>query len=316
MADSTLHTTKPDSPIYLFQIGKGGVGKSTLSALLALAHARAGRRVSLLSLDPAHNQSDIFQMTFGESAVPAAERLRVREPDIDRWIARVLAETQQRMRENYTYLTALNLDQYFRVLRHAPGLEEFALRAVFQQTVHTETDAEIIVVDLPPTALALRFFSSPTTAGIWTEELLRLRRTIKEKRDIITRIRFGGREFEQDRVLVRLEEERTANEALRTLFSDPARARVTLVINPDLLSWMEARRIVTALEAVGITPGAVAVNKWTGHMDPHPFPSELSHIPRLHMPLAATPLVGIDRLLKYLDELAIDLAVPDGAPRA
>ncbi|MDT8323100.1 MAG: ArsA-related P-loop ATPase, partial [Bacteroidota bacterium] len=39
----------------IFHIGKGGVGKSTLAALTALAAAERGRRVLLLSLDPAHN---------------------------------------------------------------------------------------------------------------------------------------------------------------------------------------------------------------------------------------------------------------------
>ena len=166
MAEKSQHLTRSDSPRYLFQIGKGGVGKSTLSALLALAHARAGRRVALLSLDPAHNQSDIFQSVLGDAPVTVAPGLRVREPDIDRWIARVLDQTQQRIRENYTYLTSINLDQYMRVLRHAPGVEEFALRAVFQETTGAETEADVVIVDLPPTALALRFFSSPTLSGI------------------------------------------------------------------------------------------------------------------------------------------------------
>ena len=83
------------------------MGKSTLSALTALSQARAGRRVLLLSLDPAHNQSDIFQSSFGEMATVAAEGLEVREPDVNSWIARYLADVQQRMRESYTYLTAL-----------------------------------------------------------------------------------------------------------------------------------------------------------------------------------------------------------------
>ncbi|MDX9758385.1 MAG: ArsA-related P-loop ATPase [Bacteroidota bacterium] len=308
MAHSKPHTTSPASPVYLFQIGKGGVGKSTLSALIAMAHARAGRTVTLLSLDPAHNQSDIFQTPIGESPVTVAPGLRVREPDIDRWIARVLEETHQRMREHYSYLTALNLEQYFRVLRHSPGLEEFALRAAFQNATAADTDADIVVVDLPPTALALRFFSSPTLSGIWTEELIRLRRTIKEKREIITRIRFGRSERELDRVLVRLEEERRAYDALRTLFADPARARVTVVINPDLLSWMEARRIVTALAAVRTVPTALAVNKWTAETDRTPLPPELIAFPRLLLPLAPAPLIGLEPLRRYLEKLPIDLA--------
>lgn len=289
-------------PLCLFQIGKGGVGKSTLSALTALSLARNGKHVLLLSLDPAHNQSDIFQIEFGEHAITAAPHLQVREPDVDRWIARYLEDVQQRMRENYTYLTAINLDQYFRVLRHSPGLEEFALRAIFQETLRHHADADILVVDMPPTALAMRFFASPTLSGVWTEELLRLRGAIKEKREIITRIRFGKKEIEQDRVLTRLEEERDSNNSLRAHFANTAAARVTVVINPDFLSWMEARRIVAALAPLGITPTALAINKSIGDAELTSLPSELSQLPRFLLPHADHPLIGLNHLHTYLDQ--------------
>jgi arsenite-transporting ATPase len=42
-------------------VGKGGVGKSTASAALALALADRGARVHLLSTDPAHSLGDLFE---------------------------------------------------------------------------------------------------------------------------------------------------------------------------------------------------------------------------------------------------------------
>src|SRR2546425_13126753 len=48
----------------LFFGGKGGVGKTTCAAALALAASRSGRRVLLVSGDPAHSTSDMFQMRF------------------------------------------------------------------------------------------------------------------------------------------------------------------------------------------------------------------------------------------------------------
>ena len=41
--------------------GKGGVGKTTCSAAFALAASRRGKRVLLVSTDPAHSTSDIFE---------------------------------------------------------------------------------------------------------------------------------------------------------------------------------------------------------------------------------------------------------------
>lgn len=289
-------------PTCLFQIGKGGVGKSTLSALTALRYVREGRRVLLLSLDPAHNQSDIFETAFGEKAVEIVPGLTVREPDVDRWIARYLDEVQQRIRESYNYLTAINLDQYFRVLRHAPGLEEFALRAIFQDAFHSSGDRDLIVVDMPPTALALRFFASPTLSGVWTNELLRLRGMLKEKQEIITRIRLGKKEIEQDRVLRRLQEERNTNTALRELFADDARTKLTIVANPDRLSWMESRRIIASLAPLGISALRLAINKWNAADNLSALPDELAQLPRLTIPQSAVPLLGLPQLNSYLDQ--------------
>jgi arsenite-transporting ATPase len=55
---------KPDLQFF---IGKGGVGKSTTSAITAVHHARNSRDTLLVSLDPAHNQRDIFQQDFSET---------------------------------------------------------------------------------------------------------------------------------------------------------------------------------------------------------------------------------------------------------
>lgn len=311
MTAPASHTNPSDIPRCLFQIGKGGVGKSTLSVLTALAHARAGKRVLLLSLDPAHNLGDILASTFGDTpvripgVVPADSKghLDVIEPDVDRWIARYLEDVQQRVRENYRYLTALNLDQYFRVLRHSPGLEEFALRAVFQDALRRCAGHDLLVVDMPPTALALRFFASPTLSGAWTDELLRLRREIKEKREIITRIRLGKKTVEQDRVLTRLEEERETNASLKARFSDFRITHVTIVVNPDTLSWMEARRSVDALSAIDIPCGGLVVNRWTEGSDLATLPPEIGVLPRTLLPVSVAPLIGLPRLLAYLDDV-------------
>jgi arsenite-transporting ATPase len=302
-------------PTCLFQIGKGGVGKSTLSALMALEYAKAGRRVLLLSLDPAHNQSDIFETRFSDRTVEITPGLQVREPDVDRWISIYLDEVQQRIRENYTYLTAINLDHYFRVLKHAPGLEEFALRAIFQDALLVHQDRDVLVVDMPPTALALRFFSSPTLSGVWTEELLRLRTTIKEKQEIITRIRLGKKEIEQDRVLRRLEEDRAGNAALRDFFADGTHAKLTIVVNPDTLSWMESRRIITALASLLINPMRLAVNKCDEAADLTSLPDELSRLPRITLPSSQLPLLGMDRLNDYLDANPHNFAALQGDER-
>src|ERR1043165_5863385 len=49
----------------LFFGGKGGVGKTTCASAVALAASRSGKRVLLVSTDPAHSTSDIFEKPIG-----------------------------------------------------------------------------------------------------------------------------------------------------------------------------------------------------------------------------------------------------------
>ena len=275
----------------IFHIGKGGVGKSTISALTALAAARRGQRVLLLSLDPAHNQGDLFAEEFGDTAKPVCDGLAVIEADIERWIARYLDEVQERMHAAYTYLTALNLEHHFRVLRHSPGLEEFALRRVFEHVRETHRDVDLIVVDMPPTALATRFFASPTLSNAWTEELLSLRRSIKDRREMITRIKLGKKTIEQDRVLNTLEDNQKKSNELRQFFSDHAACAIRIVVNPDTLSWKEAERFRAALTDLAIPLRHVIINKaGTGDFT---LPTALADIPSLQIPKIQPAPIGL-----------------------
>src|SRR5699024_11507092 len=53
----------------LFLGGKGGVGKTVTASAVALHQAMAGRRVLLVSTDPAHNLGDLWEQTVGDEVV-------------------------------------------------------------------------------------------------------------------------------------------------------------------------------------------------------------------------------------------------------
>ena len=59
----------------LFFGGKGGVGKTTSASAMAVAASKSGKRVLLVSTDPAHSTSDIFERPIGPEPVPLLPNL-------------------------------------------------------------------------------------------------------------------------------------------------------------------------------------------------------------------------------------------------
>ncbi len=111
----------------VFFLGKGGVGKTTLSSATASALARQGRKVLIVSLDPAHNLGDVFGIRLRNEPTPMAERLDGIEVDVAEWVARYLDESRREIKANYAYSMSLNLESFLDILKFAPGTEEYAV---------------------------------------------------------------------------------------------------------------------------------------------------------------------------------------------
>ena len=68
-------------PRFLFFTGKGGVGKTSIACATAIRLAASGKRVLLVSTDPASNVGQVFDISIGNSitAVPAVPNLSALE---------------------------------------------------------------------------------------------------------------------------------------------------------------------------------------------------------------------------------------------
>ncbi len=207
---------------------------------------------------------------------------------------------ENQIRANYTYQTAFNLEKHLSVVKHSPGIEEYALLLAFQHYRKKFPNADVIIFDMPPTALTMKFFNLPALSLIWLEQLISLRCEILEKKKIITKIHVGKKEFDCDKVSVKLEQQQTFFTELRDIFQNRSRCSVNLVVNPDRLSFAEAERIDTSMEEMGMGLAHVIMNKvaenssWDG----------VSPLVKRHavcpLPLSPTPLIGRDALNTYL----------------
>ena len=288
-------------PQLLFFIGKGGVGKSTTSAITAVHLARNSHKTLLVSMDPAHNQSDIFQQNFSEKPRQVADHLAIKEVDVDYWIEKYLKETEKTIKQTYSYESAFNLQNYFNVLQFSPGLEEYALLLAFENIIHAFEDKDVIVFDMAPTALTLRFFSLPFITLIWLEELLKLRNQIYAKKEIISKIKVWGKEIEQDKVKAKLEILIHDYEHLRDHFMTDE-TQINLVMNNDQLSFSEAFRIKKKLMDIGIDIESVLVNKSQSRVVPDEIRDEFNNQKIALFPLSSKNILGYQAINAYIDE--------------
>ena len=170
----------------------------------------------------------------------------------------------------------------------------------FEDTIHTYKGKDVIVFDMAPTALTLRFFSLPYITLIWLNELLQLRKKIYQKKEIISKIKIGKKEFERDRVKSKLELLIRNYQQLRDLFLSDT-AKINLVMNDDRLSFSEAVRIRQKLNDVGMNLHQVVINKAQSEEIPEEIRIEFTHQKITMFPYSSKRLLGLQTITEYID---------------
>jgi arsenite/tail-anchored protein-transporting ATPase len=253
----------PDAPggsRFHFFAGKGGVGKTTCAAAAALAAAESGRRVAIVSTDPAHSLGDALGQRVG--AVPRRVRTRggrldALELDADRTLARWLARRRATLRmiaERGTYLDEEDLERLLRL--SFPGVDELTALAEVTR-LGRRGRYELVVVDTAPTGHTLRLLGMPET----------LRRIAQVLTDLHAKHRFltdtlgrGYRAGPADRLIDELDGD---GRRLAALLRDPDRCRFTWLLLAEDLSFEETRDGLAALTREGIQVGELVINRLT-----------------------------------------------------
>jgi arsenite-transporting ATPase len=248
--------TGPAPPRLHFFAGKGGVGKTTCAAAVALTAAEAGRRVGVISTDPAHSLGDAMGQSLAATPrrVPTrAGTLEAVELDADRALAR-RRPTLRTIAERGTYLDDEDLERLLRL--SFPGVDELMALVEVVRLVDRRR-WELTVVDTAPTGHTLRMLDMPAT----------LRRVAAVLDGLHAKHRFlagslgrGYRDGAADRLIAELDAD---GHRLATLLRDAGRCRFTWLLLPEPLSLEETRDGVGALTAAGIAVGELVVNRLT-----------------------------------------------------
>ena len=143
--------------------GKGGVGKTTVSSAFGLKCARDGLETLVVSTDPAHSTSDVFDQQFDDSPQPVSgyDHLHAMEIDPDEEVDRHLTELRQQLGEQLSPAMVNEISMQLEMSHQTPGAYEAALFDRFIDVMQDSEGYDKVVFDTSPTGGTLRLLSLP-----------------------------------------------------------------------------------------------------------------------------------------------------------
>jgi arsenite-transporting ATPase len=260
--------------------GKGGVGKTSVAAATAVAAARAGKRVLVMSTDPAHSLSDAFDAEVGPDPKEMATGLWAQEMDY----ASMLEENWSEIREYMTTLFewqgagALEAEE----LAMLPGMDElFGLLLVRRHFREGRYDA--LIVDAAPTGETLKLLSLPDQVSWYVEKIFPLQRRAAKLVRPFARRTTSLPPLPEDSVFAAGQRFYEAILGVEEILTDRENASVRLVANAEKMVIAEARRAYTYLNLYDYGVDAVVVNRLLPEEVSDPYFARWREAQRTHL---------------------------------
>jgi arsenite-transporting ATPase len=296
---------------FLFFTGKGGVGKTSVACATAVTLADQGRRVLLVSTDPASNVAQVLGVTIGNTVtaiddVPGLSALEI-DPEraAEAYRERILGPVRGLLPERE--LASITEQLSGSCTTEVASFNEFTA-VLADQDLNSAYDH--VIFDTAPTGHTIRLLQLP---GSWTDFL-----------------QAGKGDASCLGPLAGLDKQRATYAAAVDALKNPARTRLILVARAQASSLTEIDRTNEELAQIGIHATHVIVN---GVLPPEAgedelavavraretaalatMPASVAALPRDLIDLRPTNMVGLPALRSLLAQTTSATGVPDAAP--
>jgi len=264
MAFKDLFDFNKDKTTFIFVGGKGGVGKTSVSASTAIWLANKGKKTLLVSTDPAHSLSDSLETYIGPYPKFIRENLWGLEIDPDVAMEEKQREIDARKASSTDSNTMFGLDilaDQIDMASSAPGADETAAFEVFLKIINDESnDYDMVVFDTAPTGHTLRLLSFPELMETWVGRMMKAKAKLGDAANKIKNI-LPFLDGDDARTSEELERTKREVEKAKKVLSDPDRTTFKMVVIPEEMSIYESERAIEALNKHDITTDGIIVNQ-------------------------------------------------------
>ena len=299
--------------------GKGGVGKTSISAATALRCAELGLKTIVVSTDTAHSLGDALNVEVGPEPTEIAENLWAQELDTRYSMQKYWGKIQEYLGAffNREGIAKVNASEVTII----PGLEEGA-QLLWIGEYFQAKEYDVLIVDAAPTAETIRLLSLPDVTRWWVERLMRIARGLDS---VIRPVQKLFRVKKNDAGLDIAENAWDQVQLLfdtldgvRELLTNPEHSSIRLVVNPERMVIRETQRTYTYLNLYDYATDAILVNRILPDEISDPFfkvwkerqatnlefvREAFGDLPLLKAPLFGEEMGGLAMLRRLADEL-------------
>ena len=247
----------------IFFGGKGGVGKTTCSASYALYEANRGLKTLLVSTDPAHSTSDIFEKEISDSISNLLPNLDAIEISGEKESKKYMDSVRVSLKQIVSPIIVKEINKQIDAASISPGTEEAALFDKMIEIIIEQNDEyDRIIFDTAPTGHTVRLLSLPELLGAWLDSLIQKRsKSVNLMSMALKGQKASDKDLGNDEVIKILKKRYDKVLSAKKIMMDEKQLSFIFVINAEKLPIDETVKAINILEKYNILVSSIIVNK-------------------------------------------------------